>query len=68
MASHVRSHLSSWGRPTTPAPQMDAQMGSSGALPPQTMRGSSSTLSVLRRLVRLGDGDVNLGLIKLLVL
>lgn len=53
MANHVNSHSSTRGRPTTPAPQMDVQMGNSGALPPQTMGGTSSTLSVLRRMVSL---------------
>lgn len=52
-ASLVPSRLSSWERPTTPAPQMDAQMGSSGALPLQSTRKTSSTLSVPRRMVRL---------------
>lgn len=60
MVSHVHSHSSSWERPTTPAPQMDAQMGSCGALHPQTLRKTSSTLSVLRRMVRLRNRVVNL--------
>lgn len=52
------SRSSSWERPTTPAPQTDAQMGSSGALQAQTMRRTSSTLSVLRGTVRLRNRDL----------
>lgn len=54
-ASRVRSHLSSWERLITPAPQTDAQMGSSGAPQLQTMRKTRNTLSVLRRTVRFRD-------------
>lgn len=64
MASRVCSPSFSWGRPTTLAPQMGVQMGSSGALQPQTIRETSSTLSVLRRMVRLrkrySDGNFTL--------
>lgn len=59
MANPVYSPLSSWGRPTTLAPQMDVQMGSCGALQPQTIRETSSTLSALKRMVRLRNIDVN---------
>lgn len=68
MASHVRSPLFSWGRPSTPAPQMDAQMGSSGALQPQTMRETNSTPFVLRKMVSLRKRDINLGVTISLVL
>lgn len=54
--SRVLSRSSIWERPTTPAPQTDAQMGSFGALHLLTMRGTSSTLSVLRRTVRQNRG------------
>lgn len=53
MVSPVHSHLSSWERPTIPAPQMDAQTDSSGARQRQTLRKIVSTLSVLKRMVRL---------------
>lgn len=50
--SRVLSPSSSWERPTTPAPQMDARTDSSGVLQPQTTRGTSSTHSVPRGTVR----------------
>lgn len=53
MVRPVLSHSSSWGRPTTPAPQMGAQTDSSGAQPRQTMRKTASTLSVLKGMVRM---------------
>lgn len=53
MVSPVHSHSSSRERPTIHAPLMDAQTDSSGAQQPQTMRKSASTLSVLKRTVRL---------------
>lgn len=55
MVSPVHSHLSTWERPTIPAPQMDAQTDSSGARQRQTMIKIVSTLSVLKRMVRLMD-------------
>lgn len=53
MANPAHSPLFSWERPTTPAPQMDDRMGSSGVLQPQTMSETNSTPSALRRMVRL---------------
>lgn len=53
MVSPAHSHSSSRERPTIPAPQMDALTDSSGAQQPQTMRKIASTLSVLKRTVRL---------------
>lgn len=58
MDSPARSPSFTWGRPTTPAPQMDAQMGSCGALQPQTMRQTSSTLFALKRMVSLRGGRI----------
>lgn len=52
MASPAHSLLSSWERPTIPAPQTDAPTDSSGAQQRQTMSEIGSTLSVLRRMVR----------------
>lgn len=61
MASLVCSRFSSWERSTIPAPQMGGQMDSSGVQHLPTMRETSSSLSVLRKTVRLWNRDVNLG-------
>lgn len=58
-ASPVCSLLSSWARPTTRAPRMDVQMGSCGALQPQIIKQTRSTLFVLKRMVRLRNIRVN---------
>lgn len=67
MVRLVCSRLSSWERPTIPAPQMGGQMDSSGVQQLLTMRETSSTLSVLRKTVRLRNKDVNLGSISWLI-
>lgn len=61
MVRLVCSRFSSWERSTIPAPQMGGQMDSSGVQHLPTMRETSSTLSVLRKTVRLWNRDVNLG-------
>lgn len=63
MASPAHSLLSSWERPTIPAPQTDAPTDSSGAQQRQTMSEIGSTLSVLRRMVRRKDTFKNTFLI-----
>lgn len=60
MASLVFFLSCSWERRTTPVLLMDAQMVSSGVLPPLTTKKTSSTLSALRRTVSARKTEVEL--------
>lgn len=56
MVSPVCFPSSIRGRPTTPAPLLDAAMDSCGAPPPQTLRLTKNILSAQRRMVSISVG------------